>query len=1361
MTVSLIKSMILKLALLFLLSLQLNNVIAIEFDWKNLGQPLSEHFDTMPVSGHPQNFRIKQDKKGYIYVANGAGILIFNGKDWQVLSKGEQQAYFDFSLNEDGRIYTGTTGELGYYEADKRGNWQFVSLMGDTQVPDFTFVNQVLSVGRHVLYITEYHLFHFHPDIGLIWHEKKILPNNLFFDGEKILIFSKLKKTFSYSLEDKMIRELNQFSYPGQSSIYHSLPLNKDSILLASRTTLYLTKTEKIEKFRTEVDDWLVNKFITRLSMLGENNILIATRFSGFVIINKVGELIRVYDTKLGLKDDLINDFLVDKENNVWLAHGTNGISRLILDSPVSQFSDEKDLGLSSNTVAFKNEVFTGAFSGLFQLKDSENTSKPAEFVKVAHDFSFVLSFLIDGDVLLIGSGLGIEALQINNKGVFEFSNIHDSRNIKGYYVKKMIHSKTDPNIVYAISNNGLIRLIKEGGKWMSQGLAANFEQGLSSLLQTNQDELWVGTITGKFYRVNELNKWPNIKTSLINVPSSKRLIEAKVFELDLNILLSNSLEKSILTTDPSHVDVTLSKVADWKKNSITHIEALEQNDKGVAWFVTQDKNFEVNRVGRLSLNEQKQYDIDFFDLDGVKLEFIQGLFLADNGDLWVNSRGRILRYQTHQQQKKLSLESPIVTKIIELGSGRNLFTYTNLGFETPAIDLAADENAVSLHFSAINYRNRSTLEYRYRLFDKQQSGNPQSWSDWGTGSVAEFTNLVPGEFLFELQYRTNPSNLSPIAQINLQHLAYWYQLFWVRALALLVLISCFIGFAVYYARFRNRKLNQQAETLENQIVERTAVITEQNKRLVDMDEAKNRFFVNVSHEFRTPLSLAIGPLKEVISSKSLDSPQNFEYLKVALKNNLYMVKLLDQILDINRLEVGGMSMSIVKMDLSESLHHLVRRFEMQVEKQQISFKLVGLEECHVLYFDADHFEKIILNLISNAVKFSPTKSMIEIGMGTADNKIMLWIKDEGPGICPDELSHIFERYYQGRASSNTLQPGTGIGLALVNELLTLHQGTITVESDLGKGAQFTLMLMADSSHYHLDVINNFSYSTDEKVLLGVDNVEELVSVSLSNSDSVEDSLCKSILIVDDNAELRRFIRTLLDSTYNVLEADNGQTGFQQVVDNQPDLIICDIMMPVMDGLEFTEKLKSTIETAHIPLILLTAKSTKEEVVGGLRQGADDYLSKPFDSKELLARIAAQLAQKQRIADVLYRKFNLQDETLAVKLEENDKFTLSFNELFSEKLGDPKFDVEQMCDAMNMSRSSLFRHVKKRFNCTPVQLLRTRRLELSLQMLKARSGSVSEVAYAVGFQSLSAFSRAFLEHYKTCPVRIIENNNIL
>jgi len=1326
------------------------------FDWKTQGQPLSEHFDTMSVSGHPQNFRIKQDKKGYIYVANGAGILIFNGKDWQILSKGEQQVYFGFALNEDGRIYTGTTGELGYYEADKRGNWQFVSLIGKTQVPDFTFVGDVLSVGRHVLYITEHHLFHFHPDMGLIWHEEKLLPSRLFFDGKKIMISSKLKKIFSYSLEDNKIRELNELSHPDQPSIYHHLSLDKNEILLGSRKKLYLSKFGKIERFQTEIDDWLANKFITRLTLLGENKILIATRFFGFAIVNMKGELIRVYNTDLGLKDDHINDVLIDKEKNIWLAHATNGISRLILDSPVSQFSDEKNLGLSSSTVVFKNQVFTGAFSGLFQLKASENATKQAKFAKVPHDFLLVLSFLIDGDVLLIGSGLGIDALTIDKQGLLSFSNIHDSRNNKGFYVKKMIHSKQDPSIVYAISHNGLIRLIKKQNKWKSQGLAANFSQGLSSLHQTSHDELWVGTIGGKFYRINELDKWPNIKTELISVPSPKRVIEAQIFELDSNVLLSNSIEGGLLTTDANHVGFTLSKIADWQKNNITHIEALEQNNKGVAWFATQDKNFGVNRIGRLRLNDQKQYDIDFFDLDWVKLEFLQGLFLADNGDLWVNSRGRILRYQTHQQQEKFSLESPVLTKIIELGSGRNLFTQTNFGFKTPAIELAADENSVSLHFSAVNYRNRSTLEYRYRLSDQQQS-----WSDWSTDSVAEFTNLEPGEFLFELQYRTNPGNLSPIAQINLQHLPYWHQLLWVRVFALLALISCFIGFAVFYARFRNRKLSQQAENLENQIVERTVVITQQNKRLVDMDEAKNRFFVNVSHEFRTPLSLAIAPLKEVISSKHLDSLKNFEYLKVALKNNLHMVKLLDQILDINRLEVGKMSVSIAKMDLSESLHHLIRRFEIQAEKQQISFELVGFEESHALYFDADHFEKIILNLISNAVKFSPAKSTIEIGMGIADNKITLWVKDEGPGIGSDEQLHIFERYYQGRASSNTLQPGTGIGLALVKELLTIHQGTITVESELGKGAQFTLMLMADASHYNLEIINDFSYSIDEKTLSSLENVDEPMRVTIQNAAFLEDESRKSILIVDDNAELRQFIRTLLDSTYNVLEADNGQVAFQQVVDNQPDLIVCDIMMPVMDGLEFAEKLKSTTETAHIPLILLTAKSTKEETVEGLRQGADDYLSKPFDSAELVARIAAQLAQKQRIADKLYRKYNQQQEASETKIEGNDEFSLSFNELFNEKLGDPKFDVEQMCDAMKMSRSSLFRQVKKRFNCTPVQLLRIRRLELSLQMLKSHSGTVSEVAYAVGFQSLSAFSRAFSEHYKTSPVRVIENNNTL
>jgi len=1317
------------------------------FDWRTDGQPLGENFDTMAISANPQNFTMKQDKKGFIYVANGAGILIYNGNDWQVLSHGDQQVVFEFVLKDDGRIYTGIGGDLGYFESDKLGEWRFVSLIGETKTPEFSYVLHVLAVGEHVLYLTSSHLFHYDPENGLSWITEAFQPESIVYDGEQILISSSSQeKMFSYSLNDKRLVKQPDFEQLNVPFFNNMLPLMNGQLLLTSVTKLFLRTSDSVDVFQTEIDDWLAKNMINDVEMVGKNRIVIASRYSGIAIINLKGELIRFYNTNHGLKDNQANSLLIDRENNIWISHATNGISRVELNSPISQYSDEKNFAVNTSVVEFKNQILVGAFGGLFKLKHADEPSLQAHFVKVESNLDLIFSFLIDQNELLIGHVLGVEALSIDQQGNMNFSRVHDSSHFNGRDVRKLIRSNLDSNVVYGVTVNGLIKLEKKQGKWESIGLLPNFKQDLYSIVQGKAGMLWLGTIGGSFFKVSEVTNWPHVKIEKANFPQPNKPTSAMAFRLGENILLSNS-EGKIQTPNDSGNNFVAANFVDWKENNITQINILQQNNKEEVWLSARKDHTGTNQIGLLKPTKKDKYTADFSPLEQLKLEFVQDLYSANNDDLWVNSRGRIVRYRTTQLQDEHFLQAPTLTKVIELGSDKNLFTNNRFEFNTPTINLAADENSVRVHFSGVNYRNNNTLEYRYRLVGKNQL-----WSDWSPRTTAEFTNLNPGNFVLELQYKTNVANLSPISRINFQHAFYWHQLLWVRAIALLLLIISFAGFAVIYARFRNRRLNFQAENLENQVVERTSVIRQQNKQLLDMEQAKDRFFANVSHEFRTPLTLAIGPLKELITSKHIQHPQDQEYLKMALNNNIHMMDLVGQILDLNRLEAGGMPIQIVKLDLVATLKYGIQRFDLQAKKQQIKFQTVGFEENIEIYFDADHFEKIILNLISNAVKYSPPKSTIEIGIATVADKITIWVKDQGEGISSKDQESIFNRFYQGRNSSHTLQPGTGIGLALIKELLSLHQGQIKVNSQLGKGAQFTVTLISGFKHYDVEQMADSGVREEEQGLLKSDE-------SFQSVEPVETQSRKNILIVDDNPELRQFIRTLLQATYCVTEASDGQEAFQNVIDCQPDLIVSDIMMPVMDGLELAEKLKSTIETAHIPLILLTAKSTKREIIGGLQQGADDYLSKPFDSAELAARIAAQLSQKQRIADELYRKYNIQKKTFNEQDDENDKFTLRLNALLDEKLSDPEFNIEYMCEAMNSSRSTLFRQIKNRFNCTPKQLLRDRRLEIALNMLQRDIGTVSEVAYAVGFQSVSTFSKAFSERFNVPPTRISEIKN--
>ncbi len=687
-----------------------------------------------------------------------------------------------------------------------------------------------------------------------------------------------------------------------------------------------------------------------------------------------------------------------------------------------------------------------------------------------------------------------------------------------------------------------------------------------------------------------------------------------------------------------------------------------------------------------------------------------------------------------------------------------------SLNFQKEIVLNSQQSQLFSLEFSSLDYFSAESSQFAYKL-----EGYNDAWIYTDAANRrAVYTSLPAGEYTFHVK----AANVRGVwnheaTQIKIKIIAPW----WLTSWAYTAYAGLFLLIVTLFIRYRIHAANRRADRLEEQVELRTRLIQEQrdqlqdkNSQLEQVNEAKNRFFTNISHEFRTPLSLAIGPLREVILHNNIPEQQDKEYIKTALKNNLHMMDLLGQVLDINRLEAGGMPINISKINLVTSLQYCIERFKLQAEKQSILFKTKGLEDKGTInadvFFDAEHFEKIMLNLLSNAVKYSPTGGFIEVGL-EIKNTAKIWVKDQGPGISSSDQKHIFDRYYQGKFSSYTSQPGTGIGLALVKELLNLHHGNITVESLPGAGACFTIFLKTDLEHYHLNTEYDYLLSAETNshfTDLNEPLFDELPALDGSSAKSLDTTINhrKTLLIIDDNAELRAFIKSTLKNIYNVVEADNGREGLQAVIDYLPDVIVSDVMMPVMDGFQLAQKLKASVETSHIPLILLTAKSAKSNVVEGLQHGADDYLSKPFDSAELAARIAAQIAQKQRQANALFNQFQQQDskpqETLVVEFPQQVLDTIN------EHLNESDFDVTKLCQYLHVHQATLNRRVKKVFECTPVQLLRKQRLLAGLEMLRSSEGTISEVAYACGFESLAYFSRCFSQEFQHPPSEYLKIN---
>ena len=593
-------------------------------------------------------------------------------------------------------------------------------------------------------------------------------------------------------------------------------------------------------------------------------------------------------------------------------------------------------------------------------------------------------------------------------------------------------------------------------------------------------------------------------------------------------------------------------------------------------------------------------------------------------------------------------------------------------------------------------------------------------------------------------------------------------------------------------ARAKDREL-AQARTLRqayNDLDRAHASLSEEKKKteeqaqlLLELDDAKSRFFNNISHEFRTPLSLIIGPLEDLQHEKKSLSIDEFRpNVDLAVRNAHRVLDLINQILDVAKLEAGQFELNIQRILLIDYLQGIGTSFRPLAERKAIDYVLSFPEEQLEYYFDPDQMEKVFSNLLSNAFKFTPERGRIEIKLDMQDPKsVRISIIDTGPGIDAKEIEHVFDRFYQAGESSLSQQAGTGIGLSLAKEIVERHAGSIEVTSKKGKGSTFTVTLLEGKNHFDQDdyqVGHQRDLETDlEKNPSGessLSNDDPSTSPQLESSyslnDTVEDSVLTAnaeeeseeeraiVMVVEDNDEVRKYISTHVSKEFRVLEARNGQVALDLIKDTLPDLVISDVMMDEVDGFELCKQIKSDPETDFVPVILLTARARAEDRLEGLDLQADDYLTKPFDSRELLARTANLIKTRKR----LLAKFEKSDFVLHAQEKnypsQDQGFVDEIKEVLEEHLENENFGVRELAEKMALDRTLLYRKTKKLLSESPAELLWRLRLERAASMLKADAGNISEIAYSVGFKSVAHFTRKFKEQFGKPPRSYVLDN---
>ncbi|MBT8266626.1 MAG: response regulator [Bacteroidia bacterium] len=519
-------------------------------------------------------------------------------------------------------------------------------------------------------------------------------------------------------------------------------------------------------------------------------------------------------------------------------------------------------------------------------------------------------------------------------------------------------------------------------------------------------------------------------------------------------------------------------------------------------------------------------------------------------------------------------------------------------------------------------------------------------------------------------------------------------------------------------------------------------------ERMKDLDEIKTRFFANISHEFRTPLSLIKGPLNRAKNQSNTPditlSPKAFEIID---NNTNRLQGLIDQLLDLSKLESGKVHLSLKYDDIIKHLRSLIFSFESMAERKNISLNTQFPAEIKSAVFDKDKLEKIVGNLLSNAFKYTPSNGSVTVIVGHNKKNITIEIIDTGKGINKEELKRVFDRFYRVEGSE---EKGSGIGLSLVKELVDLHNGNLSVDSVVGQGTSFkvTLPITLEGLPKTNVVIEDISKDVDVEF-----RPDEPVTNETPISNNGLPSNLPVALIVEDNNDLRFFISDIIKEKYEVLTAENGLQGERMAFEHIPDIVISDIMMPKKDGYELCHSLKVNPKTSHIPIIMLTAKAGQDSKIEGLTQGADAYLTKPFDDKELLLRMKNLIDSRKKLWD----HFKALDMLLVDDIEVNsidDKFLQDVFSCIKNNLDNEQFSVEDIARTVGFSRSQLHRKLKALSDKSANQLVVEVRLNEAHRLLKQKAGSVSEIAYSVGYSNLSYFTKSFKEKFGTLPSKV-------
>jgi signal transduction histidine kinase/DNA-binding response OmpR family regulator/streptogramin lyase len=853
-----------------------------------------------------------------------------------------------------------------------------------------------------------------------------------------------------------------------------------------------------------------------------------------------------------------------------------------------------------------------------------------------------------------------------------------------------------------------------------SSQLANNW---INYLLQDKNGLLWIGTYKGLSCFDIEKNTFTSFTMDNSRLPGN--VIYA--LKEDRNGLLWIGTDNGLANLNIQTKEMRVFNTEDGLSGII--VCAIEQDDENNIWLSTHSGISKYSQSGNRYTN--------YYTSDGLQgAEYTRGAaFKSADGALYFGGINGITTFypqDIHDKKEELN----VFINHFYL-SGKPVFSGQKSGrwevfnrplLEDPDINLASQDNGFSLEFSTLEYNNPDGISYYYRLenFDAGWVVNPP-----GNNRIT-YTNLSPGKYKLHF-YAGDKENKSQEKVIRITIHPSWYQTVWIKWGYLLLLL--FLTYSVYL--YIKSKVQHKNEILRMEHAEQ-------------ISEAKLQFFTNISHEIRTPMTLILGPLEKLLNTNK--NPEIQQSYLLIYRNAQRILRLINQLMDMRKFDRGQMRLRARETDMVGFVEDVMKSFDYSAKNKNIRFTFHHEMPALKVWIDINNFDKILFNILSNAFKFTPENGEIDVFLTARANDFEIKVADSGIGIKEEDMERIFDRFYQVETEDRLSNYGTGIGLHLTRSLVELHHGTIRAFGRTDRsGAIFTVTVPLGAAHLHPGELENIQVQTVPE------KKEEVIPQEEENPEETPNKAKTGyrVLIVEDDKEINNYIKNELKEQYKIHQAYNGKEGLDHVLKAKPDLIITDLMMPEMDGISLSKKIKSNVNTEHIPIIILTAKTLEEDQLKGLETGADVFMVKPFNPEVLKSTVANLLSNRERLKGKFHTQSDGKIEKVQIK-SANDSLMERILKIINENIGNPDLTVEMLSTEAGMSRVHLHRKLKELTNQSSRDFIRNIRLTQAAELLQNKNLSVSDVAYAVGFSTLSHFSSSFKEFYGMSPKEYVE-----